>query len=189
MSVVRFRRERKSRASIMAVRRVRLRGPSEPTPVVFSELDAGVERANSGRDLRLHRAWLAPDRADTLLTAVRATATWTAVPRISIRNRGASHRTRGFYRDAAFVHLAQSLSRRRRWRRMARRPGYPGSVLDIRRKARTSVVLADLDHGDLAIMRGRAQSPLEHRVPKDRRIVGVRINPTFRQLPDLKVAR
>jgi len=63
----------------MAVRRVRLRGPSEPTPVVFSELDAGVERANSGRDLRLHRAWLARDRADTLLTAVRATATWTAV--------------------------------------------------------------------------------------------------------------
>ena len=185
MSVVRFRRERKSRASIMAVRRVRLRGPSEPPPVVFSEPDADVERANSGRDLRLHRAWLAPDRADTLLTAVRATATWTAVLRISIRNRGASHRTRGFYRDAAFVRLAQSLSRRRRWRRMARRSGYPGSLLDIRRKAdRRSVDLADLDHGDLAIMRGRAQSPLEHRVPKDRRIVGVRINPTFRQLPD-----
>lgn len=48
----------------MAVRRVRLRGPSEPSPVVFSEPDAGVERANSGRDLRLHRAWLARDRAD-----------------------------------------------------------------------------------------------------------------------------
>jgi len=52
MFVVRFRRERKSRASIMAVRRVRLRGPSEPSLFVFSEPDAGVERANSGRDLR-----------------------------------------------------------------------------------------------------------------------------------------
>lgn len=42
---------------------------------------------------------------------------------------------------------------------MARRSGYPGSVLDIRRKARTGVVLADLDHGDLAIMRGRTNKP------------------------------
>ena len=40
-------------------------------------------------------------------------------------------------------------------------------VFDIGRKAdRTSVVLGALDHGDLVIVRGRAQSPFEHRSQK-----------------------
>jgi alkylated DNA repair dioxygenase AlkB len=61
----------------MAVRRVRLRGASEPSLFVFPQPEAGVELANSGQDLRLHRAWFARERADALLATIRATTTWT----------------------------------------------------------------------------------------------------------------
>lgn len=58
-------------------------------------------------------------------------------------------------------------------------------AFDIRPKVdRTRIVSVDLDHGDLVIMRGRAQSDFEHRIAKDRRVAGERINLTFRQLPD-----
>lgn len=55
-------------------------------------------------------------------------------------------------------------------------------AFDIRSKAsRGRVVSVDLDHGDLILMRGGAQARFEHRVPKDRRCAGERINLTFRQ--------
>ena len=46
------------------------------------------------------------------------------------------------------------------------------------------VTSIDLDHGDLLIMRGETQTNWEHRVAKDRRIAGERINLTFRQQPE-----
>lgn len=56
---------------------------------------------------------------------------------------------------------------------------------DLRPKAdRTRVLSVDLDHGDLVVMRGEAQTRYEHRIAKDRRVRGERINLTFRQLPD-----
>jgi len=58
-------------------------------------------------------------------------------------------------------------------------------AFDVRRIAdRSRVVSVDLDHGDLVLMRGASQSAFEHRIAKDRRIRGERINLTFRQLPD-----
>ena len=56
---------------------------------------------------------------------------------------------------------------------------------DLRPKLdRRSIVSIDLDHGDLLIMRGETQLNWEHRVPKQPRIAGERINLTFRQQPD-----
>ena len=56
---------------------------------------------------------------------------------------------------------------------------------DLRPKAdRTRVLCVDLDHGDLVLMRGEAQTRYEHRIAKDRRVRGERINLTFRQVPD-----
>ena len=43
------------------------------------------------------------------------------------------------------------------------------------------IVSVDLDHGDLLVMSGAAQATYEHRVAKDPRRVGERINLTFRQ--------
>ena len=43
------------------------------------------------------------------------------------------------------------------------------------------MISVDLDHGDLVVMRGDTQLNYEHRVAKDRRIAGERINLTFRQ--------
>lgn len=58
-------------------------------------------------------------------------------------------------------------------------------AFDLRPKAdRTKVISIDLDHGDLIVMRGDTQTNWEHRVAKDRRIAGERINLTFRQQPD-----
>lgn len=58
-------------------------------------------------------------------------------------------------------------------------------AFDLRAKAdRSRVVSVDLDHGDLIVMRGAAQARFEHRIAKDRRVTGERINLTFRQLPD-----
>ncbi|GAC1396312.1 MAG: alpha-ketoglutarate-dependent dioxygenase AlkB [Vulcanimicrobiaceae bacterium] len=82
------------------------------------------------------------------------------------------------------------------WHNDRETPGLPRPVIasltlgatrafDVRRKAdRARVTSVDLDHGDLVIMRGTAQSHFEHRVAKDRRVRGERINLTFRQLPD-----
>lgn len=54
-------------------------------------------------------------------------------------------------------------------------------AFDIRPKAaRERIVSVDLDHGDLVLMRPGAQDRYEHRVAKDRRIAGERINLTFR---------
>ncbi|GAC1548817.1 MAG: alpha-ketoglutarate-dependent dioxygenase AlkB [Vulcanimicrobiaceae bacterium] len=56
-------------------------------------------------------------------------------------------------------------------------------AFDVRAKtARARIVSVDLDHGDLVVMGAGAQERYEHRVPKDRRIAGERINLTFRQL-------
>jgi len=58
-------------------------------------------------------------------------------------------------------------------------------AFDVRAKReRARIVSIDLDHGDLVIMRGEAQARFEHRIAKDRRVTGERINLTFRQLPD-----
>jgi len=58
-------------------------------------------------------------------------------------------------------------------------------AFDLRPKAdRSRIVSIDLDHGDLIVMRGETQTNWEHRVAKDRRISGERINLTFRQQPD-----
>lgn len=55
-------------------------------------------------------------------------------------------------------------------------------AFDLRAKANPSRVLSvDLDHGDLVVMRGETQRHWDHRVAKDVRIAGERINLTFRQ--------
>ncbi|MBD5653681.1 MAG: alpha-ketoglutarate-dependent dioxygenase AlkB [Candidatus Eremiobacteraeota bacterium] len=57
-------------------------------------------------------------------------------------------------------------------------------AFDLRPKCdRASVISIDLDHGDLLVMAGETQTFWEHRVAKDRRIAGERINLTFRQQP------
>jgi alkylated DNA repair dioxygenase AlkB len=57
-------------------------------------------------------------------------------------------------------------------------------AFDLRPKAdRKRIVSIDLDHGDLLVMRGDTQTNWEHRVAKDPRIAGERINLTFRQQP------
>jgi len=58
-------------------------------------------------------------------------------------------------------------------------------AFDLRPKAdRARVISVDLDHGDLLVMRGETQTAWEHRVAKDPRITGERINLTFRQRPE-----
>jgi alkylated DNA repair dioxygenase AlkB len=55
-------------------------------------------------------------------------------------------------------------------------------AFDLRAKAdRGSLISIDLEHGDLVIMRGDTQASYEHRVRKDPRVAGERINLTFRQ--------
>ncbi len=56
-------------------------------------------------------------------------------------------------------------------------------AFDLRPKSdRRRIVSVDLDHGDLVIMRGDTQTNYEHRVAKDRRVTGERINLTFREI-------
>jgi alkylated DNA repair dioxygenase AlkB len=58
-------------------------------------------------------------------------------------------------------------------------------AFDLRPKGdRSRIVSVDLDHGDLIVMRGETQRNYEHRIAKDARIAGERINLTFRQRPD-----
>jgi alkylated DNA repair dioxygenase AlkB len=58
-------------------------------------------------------------------------------------------------------------------------------AFDLRPKSeRSKIVSIDLDHGDLLVMRGDTQTNWEHRVAKNPRIAGERINLTFRQQPD-----
>jgi alkylated DNA repair dioxygenase AlkB len=57
-------------------------------------------------------------------------------------------------------------------------------AFDLRPKSdRTRITSIDLDHGDLLLMRGETQLNWEHRVAKNERIAGERINLTFRQQP------
>ncbi len=57
-------------------------------------------------------------------------------------------------------------------------------AFDMRSKAaRQRTISIDLDHGDLLVMRGDTQMHWEHRIAKDPRIAGERINLTFRQEP------
>ncbi len=57
-------------------------------------------------------------------------------------------------------------------------------AFDLRPKAdRKKIVSIDLDHGDLIVMAGNTQTNWEHRVAKNPRIAGERINLTFRQQP------
>jgi len=59
---------------------------------------------------------------------------------------------------------------------------------DVRAKlARASIISVDLDHGDLIVMGAGSQTRFEHRVPKDTRVSGERINLTFRRLPPDRV--
>ncbi len=58
-------------------------------------------------------------------------------------------------------------------------------AFDLRPKtAPGRVVSVDLDHGDLIVMRGETQRHWDHRVAKDPRISGERVNLTFRQHAD-----
>jgi alkylated DNA repair dioxygenase AlkB len=58
-------------------------------------------------------------------------------------------------------------------------------AFDLRPKSdRARVISIDLEHGDLLVMQGETQTNWEHRVAKDRRIAGERINITFRQQPE-----
>ena len=58
-------------------------------------------------------------------------------------------------------------------------------AFDLRPKAeRARVVSVDLDHGDLLVMAGETQRRFEHRVAKDPRIAGERVNLTFRERPE-----
>ena len=62
-------------------------------------------------------------------------------------------------------------------------------AFDLRRKDdRSRVTSVDLDHGDLVVMAGETQRTYEHRVAKDARIAGERINLTFRQRPEARGA-
>jgi len=57
-------------------------------------------------------------------------------------------------------------------------------AFDLRPKAdRARIISIDLDHGDLLVMRGETQTNWEHRVAKNPKIAGERINLTFRQQP------
>ena len=57
-------------------------------------------------------------------------------------------------------------------------------AFDLRpKRERARIISVDLDHGDLIVMRGDTQLNWEHRVAKDPRIAGERINLTFRQQP------
>jgi alkylated DNA repair dioxygenase AlkB len=58
-------------------------------------------------------------------------------------------------------------------------------AFELRPKAdRRRVISIDLEHGDLLVMRGTTQEHWEHRVGKDPRIRGERLNLTFRQQPE-----
>jgi len=58
-------------------------------------------------------------------------------------------------------------------------------AFDLRPKAdRKRILSVDVEHGDLVVMRGATQEHWEHRVVKDDRIAGERINLTFRQQPE-----
>jgi alkylated DNA repair dioxygenase AlkB len=58
-------------------------------------------------------------------------------------------------------------------------------AFDVRPKRdRGRITSTDLEHGDLIVMRGATQEHWEHRIAKERRPVGERINLTFRQLPE-----
>ncbi len=57
-------------------------------------------------------------------------------------------------------------------------------AFDLRSKRdRGRILSVDLDHGDLLVMRGDTQRNYEHRVAKNERVAGERINLTFRQRP------
>lgn len=63
-------------------------------------------------------------------------------------------------------------------------------AFDLRsRNDRARILSVDLDHGDLLVMRGETQRNWEHRVAKDARIAGERINLTFRQTSDAAETR
>jgi alkylated DNA repair dioxygenase AlkB len=204
----------------MAVRRIR--GARE-TPL-FSALspDPGGERIVAGTDdFVLFRGWLAPERADALLAAIRAETVWLRerrkmydrvvdVPREQawVGEGPASSRpwtpelaeVRDALERLAGVRFRYVLLNRYRdgadsvaWhndRDVAGidRPAIGSLTLgatrafDVRRKDdRARVVSVDLDHGDLVLMRGAAQVDFEHRVAKDRRVSGERVNLTFRE--------
>jgi alkylated DNA repair dioxygenase AlkB len=58
-------------------------------------------------------------------------------------------------------------------------------AFDLRPKAaRSAIVSVEVEHGDLIVMRGETQRSWEHRIAKDPRVSGERINLTFRQQPD-----
>jgi len=58
-------------------------------------------------------------------------------------------------------------------------------AFDLRPKAdRRRIISIDLEHGDLLVMRGATQRNWEHRVAKNPKIAGERINLTFRQLAE-----
>ena len=58
-------------------------------------------------------------------------------------------------------------------------------AFDLRPKAvRRRIISIDLEHGDLLVMRGETQQNWEHRVAKNPRIAGERINLTFRQVAE-----
>ncbi len=58
-------------------------------------------------------------------------------------------------------------------------------AFDLRPKSdRKRILSIDLEHGDLLIMQGDTQINWEHRVAKDRRAGGERVNLTFRQQPE-----
>jgi alkylated DNA repair dioxygenase AlkB len=58
-------------------------------------------------------------------------------------------------------------------------------AFDLRPKAaRSRITSIDLEHGDLLVMRGQTQRHWEHRVAKNPRIAGERINLTFRQVAE-----
>ena len=57
-------------------------------------------------------------------------------------------------------------------------------AFDLRAKARPGAVVSiDLAHGDLLVMRGAMQRRYDHRVRKDPRVTGERLNLTFREQP------
>jgi alkylated DNA repair dioxygenase AlkB len=203
----------------------RLRGAREAplfSALIEASAPACLALVEGDGDVRLYRAWLAPERADALFASLRATTTWVQerrkmydrfvdVPRQQAwfgddRKRSFTPELAALRRDvettagARFSHVL--LNRYRdgsdsvAWHHDRevegmRRPVIASLTLgatrafDLRPKsARSRVISVDLDHGDLLIMAGDTQTFWEHRVVKDRRIAGERINLTFRQQPE-----
>jgi alkylated DNA repair dioxygenase AlkB len=204
----------------MAIRR--LRGAREaPLFASFCADPAGETIVAGDGDVRLHRGWLARERADALLDVIRRETPWRQERRVMYDRTIDVPREQAWYGDhesaagplgpeltavareleaLAGVRFPYVLLNRYRngadsvaWHADREGMGLSRPVIgsltlgatrafDLRSKSdRARVISVDLDHGDLLVMAGATQLNYEHRIRKDARIAGERINLTFRE--------